>query len=1121
MFRQLGAVAAAVVTLLVGASRTEAQSVTTGAIGGLVTDSAGRPMAGVQIQVVNRETGFRTAVVTRSNGRYITPSLEVGGPYSVSARAIGYAPQQVNDIFVALSQTSPVNFQMANRAVQLARIAVTSTRQELEFGPSRQGTQTRISDSAIARLPNINRNISDFVRLTPQVAVTSGGRASPAGQNNRFLSVQIDGASIANRFGLGDSPEVGAQAGGRSITQEAIKEYQVIISPFDVRQGNFTGALVNAVTKGGTNKFQGSLFFYQRDQNDGANVPLLRSVPFYREQWGGSLSGPIIKDRLHFFATLEYQRQSSPASGLYLGQPANVTPPFPSGVTAAQVDSFTTRWNSQFNNQPVGSLGLVTNRSPLANSFVRFDYRINDNHRLVVRNVYNDQQQDDFSRGNVANNPLLSFTSTGFTRREISNNAVAQLFSSFKNGATNEFIFGYTRTRFRREIPVRTPMVVVQNVGGPNVASLRAGTENSSQGNFLEEDLFELTNNFTIPLGAKHRLTIGTRNELYNVTNGFLQNSFGNWTFVSMADWVAGNTSGPTLSTGLNLPAGTTGALYTGAGPVQAGANVLAQFTAGQAGVYVQDVWEVTPRLTVNMGLRADAPFFLDTPGNQARVDSAFRANPAGNEFANGLRTDVMPNWNWQISPRVGFNWDITGNSLNQLRGGIGIFQGSPAYVWMSNQYQNSGVGLGQISCGGGNTNAFGAAPAWSNSATAVTTCGQRTGGLPGLALGTTTVGTVNVADANLRFPQVWRATLAYDRKLPLDLIATLEGYYSGSINDLFYTDANLRIPSDTARDVNGRVLYGALATTGLATPGIVTSLVPRAIRISNQSANYQYGVTAQLRKVFSYGWEGTAAYTYQRSFSVSDLTSSVALSNWQFGRVYSGLQTARNVDVSAFDQPHRVLLAGTWTTPVKSAPTAISLIYSWQSGTPFAYIAGGAGGRGDLNGDGSNANDPIYIPTNARDPQQMQFQSLNVGGVVYTPAQQAEAFDRFIAGDECLNEQRGRIMQRNSCRNPSFATLDLAVRQSLPKWFGQNLALEFQVFNFLNALNPDWGKVRSAGANPQVTLVNHVANTNTGNLRTSQPVYTFDPNNLVNRYPTLNNVGGFWRSQIGLRYSF
>ena len=745
MFRQLGAVAAAVVTLLVGAQRAEAQSVTTGAIGGLVTDSAGRPMAGVQIQVVNRETGFRTAVVTRSNGRYVTPTLEVGGPYSVSARAIGYAPQQVNDIFVTLSQTSPVNFTMSNRPVQLAKIAITSTRQELEFGPSRQGTQTRISDTAIARLPNINRNISDFVRLTPQVAVTSGGRASPAGQNNRFLNVQIDGASIANRFGLGDSPEVGAQAGGRSITMEAVKEYQVIISPFDVRQGNFTGALVNAVTKAGTNKFQGALFFYQRDQDDGADVPLLRSVPFYREQWGGSLSGPIIKDKLHFFATLEYQRQASPASGIYLGQPANVSPAFPSALGQAQIDSFTTRWNSQFPNQPAGSLGLVTNRSPLSNSFVRFDYRINDNHRLVVRNVYNDQQQDDFSRGNVVNNPLLSFTSTGFTRREISNNAVAQLFSNFKNGANNEFIFGYTRTRFRREIPVQTPMVVVQNVGGTGVASLRAGTENSSQGNFLEEDLFELTDNFTIPLGSKHRLTIGTRNELYSVTNGFLQNSFGNWTFPSLADFVNGNTAG---------------AQYTGSGPVLAGANVLAQFTAGQAGVYVQDAWEVTPRLSVNMGVRADAPFFLDNPGNQPRVDSAFRANPAGNVFANGLRTDNMPSWNWQISPRIGFNWDISGNSVNQLRGGIGIFQGSPAYVWMSNQYQNSGVGLGQLSCGGGNTAAFGAAPAWSNSTSAVTTCGLRTGGLPGRARGPTTVGTGHGADPHQRVPPGWRAPL-------------------------------------------------------------------------------------------------------------------------------------------------------------------------------------------------------------------------------------------------------------------------------------------------------------------------------------------------------------------------
>jgi outer membrane receptor for ferrienterochelin and colicin len=1111
MFRQLGAVAAAVLTLLGGASRTGAQSVTTGAIGGLVTDSAGRPMAGVQVQVINRETGFKTAVVTRSNGRYISPSLEVGGPYTVLARAIGFAPQQVTGIFVTLSQTAPVNFTLSNKAVTLARVAVTSTQQQLEFGPSRQGTQTRVSDTVIARLPNLNRNVTDFIRLTPQVTVSPSGTASAAGQNNRFLNVQIDGAGIANRFGLGGSPEVGAQAGGRSISMDAVKEYQVIISPFDVRQGNFTGALVNAVTKSGTNKWQGSAFFFQRDQDFGADVPILRATPFYREQWGGSISGPIIKDKLHFFALAEYQRQSSPAGGIFQGQSPTIQPPFPSAVTQAQIDSFTTRYN-QLYGQNAGSLGLVSNRNPLANTFVRFDYRINDNHRLVLRNVYNDQQQDDFGRGSAATNPLLNFTSNAFRRREISNNAVVQLFSNFKNGANNEFIFGYTRTRFRRVTPVTTPMITVQNIGAANAAQFRAGTENSSQGNFLEEDLFELTDNYTIPLGSKHRLTIGTRNELYTVTNGFLQNSFGNWTFDNLANFVTGTVNANTL--------------FSGSGPVLPGANTLAQFTGGQASAYIQDAWEVTPRLTVNMGIRADAPFFNDRPVNQPRVDSAFRANPTGSEFPNGLRTDNMPSWNWQISPRIGFNWDVTGNSLNQIRGGIGLFQGSPAYVWMSNQFQNSGVGLGQITCGGGNSGTFGQAPAFTNSTSAPTQCGLRTsvGTPPGVVLGSTTVGTVNVADPNLRFPQIWRANLGYDRKLPMDLIATVEGFYSRSVNDLFYSDVNMRIPSDTARDVNGRVLYGTLgqgATAGQATQNIVTSLVPRAIRISNQSANYQYGITTQLRKVFSNGWEATAAYNYQRSFSVTDLTSSVALSNWQFGRIYSGNQNDKTAQVSAFDQPHRVLIAGTWTTPVKSAPTAISLIYSWQSGTPFAYIAGGAGGRGDLNGDGSNANDPIYIPTNARDPNQMQFAPLSTGGVNYTPAQQADAFERFIAGDNCLSSQRGQIMTRNTCRNPSFATMDLSVRQSLPKWFGNNLAVTFEVYNFLNALNPDWGKIRSAGANPQITLVNQVGSTATGNIRTSQPIYTFDPNFLVNRYPTLVNVSAFWRSQFGIRYSF
>lgn len=1100
--------------IAVAAGAAAAQGVTSGAIGGTVTDSAGRPLANAQINVTNESNGFRQTAVSRANGRYLVSSLEPGGPYTIQARAIGYAPIVQKDIYVTLSQTQAVDFKFTPRVVTLSAIAVTSTNQTLEFGPSRQGTQTRVSDTALARLPNLQRNVTDFVRLTPQVTTNASGNSSPGGQNNRFLNVQVDGASIANRFGLGASPEVGAQVSGRAITMDAVKEYQVVLTPFDVRQGGFTGALLNAVTKGGTNDFHGSVFYYTRDQSYGADDPIVRGTPFYRNQWGATLGGPIIKDRLHFFGSMEYQRQLAPAAGLFQGQPAGLPVAFPAAVTQAQIDSFTTRWNQLYPGQAPGTLGQVTNQNPLTNTFFRLDFRINDKNRLVLRNIYNDQSNDSFGRGTTANNPLLNFTSNGITFRELSNSAVLQLYSSLDGGGTNELIAGYTRTRFNRNTPVRTPMITVQNIGGTNAAQFRAGTENSSQGNFLYEDLYEVTNNTSFSVGNNHRVTVGVRGEIYEVTNGFLQNSYGNWTFDNLANFYTGTV--------------TTNTTFSGSGPVLPGANVLAQFGAAQLSLYAQDQWEVSPRLTINYGLRLDAPYFPNKPVNQPRVDSAFKANAglAGNPFPNGFSTGVMPSGNIQFSPRIGFNYDVTGNGVNQLRGGIGVFQGSPAYVWMSNNFQNSGVGLGQITCGGGNTATFGAAPAFTNATVSPTQCGLRTGGAPGVVLGSTTVGTVNFADADLRFPQTMRAVLAFDRKLPWDMIATLEGFYAKDLNNLFYTDENLRIPSDTARDLNGRVLYGTLAsgaTAGQAASNIVTSLVPRAIRIQNADGAYQYGITAQLRKVFSRGWEATVAYNYQRSFSITDLTSSVALSNWQFGRVYSGSQYATNTDVSAFDQPHRVLVAGTWTTPVKDFPTAISLIYSWQSGTPFAYIAGGAGGRGDLNGDGSNANDPIYIPKNALDPREMQFATLSVGGVTYTPAQQAQAFENFINGDDCLSANRGQIMTRNSCRNPSFATFDMTIRQSLPKIRGNSLAIEFQVFNVLNLLNSDWGKIRLAGgtANPQVTLINQVGQTTTGNIRTNQPIFTFDPQNLAARYVTSTSVAGFWRTQVGFRYSF
>ncbi len=1086
MHRWLGLALAAVGLAFAPVNRVAAQGTTTGAVTGTVTKTNGEPVIGARVEVLNASTGARTAALVRDNGRFFIQNLEVGR-YTVTARSIGYKAEERLDVVVSLTQATRVDFVLDESAVDLAAVTTTASARTVEFGPTRQGAQTIVSDTLVRRLPTLNRDVQDLIRLTPQISEASNGRLSAAGQNNRFTNIQVDGVSLANRFGLGGSPTVGAQVGGRALPLEAIKEFQVLLSPYDVRQGNFTGALVNAVTQSGTNELKGSAFLYYRDTELARDTAFLRNSPFTQRQLGFSLGGPIIKDKLRFFATVETSQNSAPATGPYFDPTAPNglvnSPNTTARILPAQVDSFTNRLAGL--GIDAGSPGLVSADNPLLNTFLRLDYQISDKHRLVVRNIYNDQEAFSFGRSLGT----FNFTSNGFRRTELSNQIVTQLFSNFENGFSNEFVFGVTNTRFKRNPGTIAPQVLVQNIGGQNSGlGFRAGTENSSQGNELREDLIELQNNFTMPFG-RHVVSVGTRNEIYTVFNSFLQNSFGNYTFNSLEDFVSGARP----------------ATFSGSGSL--GGAVVADFTAAQLGAYIQDQWSATDRLTITAGLRIDVPVFFDKPSF---------SQPVLDDFGRNTNSD-FPSGNLQYSPRLGFNWDITGDRTNQLRGGIGLFQGVPAFVWMSNQYQNTGVGLGQITCGGGASAANGVAPNFDPNPVAPRGCGPRTNGQPGRNLDDGSfLGTVNLADQNLRYPQLMRATIGYDRPLPYGFIGTFEGLYSRSVNSFFYE--NINIPTASRIDAQGRTVFSTIGATGQPA---ISPVVPRygtnVIEISNQSRDYAYSLTGQLRRRFGTAFEGNLAYTYGRSYSVTDLTSSVALSNWQFGRVYSGAQSDQTLDPSIFDQPHRLLFNGTYTAPWKRNQTSITTFFSRQSGTPFAYVYTGNAGRGDRNGDGSGSNDPIYIPTGVGDPKQ-RFVNATISGQAFTASQQDEAFNAFIDGDECLSSQRGQIMTRNSCRNPWFDRFDVTIEQQLPRIRGEAVTLRVDIFNFANLLNKDWGQIRSATGNANLGLL-QVQSMTSAEPATQVPNVTFNPG--VVRFPSLLNAGQFYQIQTSLRISF
>ncbi|HEY4217727.1 MAG TPA: TonB-dependent receptor [Gemmatimonadaceae bacterium] len=1054
-------------TLSVGAMPLCAQT-TTGNIGGRVIGATGEGVADAQVQVTNGATGRVLGSTTRGDGAYFVAGLEVGDDYRVVVRRIGFAPQTVQPVHVTLGQTTPVNFTLSAQAAQLAAVSVSAAAAEALIAPSQRGSQTTITDTLLRKLPTLNRNFTDFVQLTPQIS-TGGPGLSGGGVNNRYNNIQIDGATEKDLFGLGSTGQPGGQAGGKSIGVESVKEYQVLLAPYDVRVGNFAGYSVNAVTKSGTNDVNGSFYTYWRDRAMERSQPYLTA--FNQTQYGASIGGPIVKDKAFFFINPEWQSQARPASGIAVGDAGT-------NVTAASVQRFTDALTAR-GMTGLGTADRVPVKNPLTNVFARLDIALPFNSTLVLRDNYAHATEDVFSRGALGGTtPAFPLTSWLYDFTSEKNAPVAQLRTNFSNGSYNEAIAAYTRIRDKRATPgTLQPAISVFETG---TADFEAGTENSSQANQLDQDIFELTDNYTMAIGSSNRVTIGAQGQWYKVRNLFGQNLAGFWTFGSLDSLAAGQAEKYAVGVPV-CPDGTIG------GP---GCDGAVRFRAGQFAGYIQDDWTATPNFSMNLGLRFDDPVFFTKPPSNPSVLTQF-----------GINTASIPSGNLQISPRLGFNWNVTGDSRNQVRGGLGMFQSAPAYVWMSNSFQNSGgvSGFASLSCSNP-----AAAPVFNTAAVASAPQACRT--MVNAAAGSE----VDYANPNLKFPQVLRGNLAYDRDLGNGYVATFEGIYTKAINSLFYYNLAL-VDNPVGTGVDGRTLYGVQpgkASLKVAARNTVYDVV-------NESKDHAYNLTAQLQKRFTQNFGGSIAYTYSQALSIQDLTSSTAGSQYRFGRTYSGTQLDTPLNHSEFETPHRIISDVSYTLPTK---TSLSVIYTGQSGINFTYIA-----PADMNGDNQTLNDPVYIPTGVSDPKGPAFISTKT--ITASPADQATAFNNFISANPCLNSQRGHIMKNNSCGSPWTNEFDVSAEQALTTIRGQNFSLRLDIFNFTNLLNKNWGRQISTGNFTPVTIYSGTGiakpgttSTTGADLTNGVPLVSFDPK--FNPF-TYNNIFSNYSMQLSFRYSF
>lgn len=1115
-FRPLIGALAVLAVLAVPATRVAAQGVTTGALTGTVSDSAGGPIANATIILRNPLTGYTVNAQSRATGLYVIQGIEPNPNYVMTIRAIGFGAITRNGIVVSLGQTRREDYQLAKQAVQLNEVTVTATTYDNVINTSKTGTSTTISDSALRRLPTLNRNFADFVQAVPQVSTTTGF-LSGGGVNLRQNSIQIDGAQSGDLFGLGTTGQAGASAGAKSVPLDAVKEYQVLLSPFDVRQGSFGGLLINAVTKSGTNEFHGGVYAYTRNEDLTRKQPYL--AEFSQQQYGGSIGGRIIRDKLFFFANAEFQQLQTPAAGAYFGATGSTAP----YIAQSSIDQLQQILGSKYNFSDIGNGGRVDKENPLTNVFARVDANLPFSTRLVLRHNYAKADNAVFSRSlAVASAPNFNLTSNGYDLSNKTNSSVVELLSNFSNGVYNEFLANYSTTKDFRTVPIRYPQLTVRGIprtDGTGTASLIVGTDASSQGNALDQRTIEFTDNVTIPIGT-HSFTVGGKVLMYRSINLFAQNSIGSWQFANLAALDAG------IATQYQISAPAPTDPYKG----------LATIEGKTYSAYVSDTWQATPHLSLSLGVRMDKPSFDNLPPYNISVDTIY-----------GRKTNVVAS-NAQFSPRFGFNWDITGDKRNQLRGGAGSFSGPTPFVYISNVFGNSGLsGYGAITCNNQaltptSTTSLNV-PAFNNANIAAPplAClpGTRPNGtaVPGAAISGPAAGAaVNTIDPDFKNPKYLKASLGYDHRFGNGIVATLEGLYTRSQNNAFYQNLALdTVP--VATGVNGRALYGTLSATG-ATP---KTRGPRTqvLDVTNASGDYTFNLTGQLQKSFTSNFDMSVAYTYQQSRDVVSITSSTAGSNFRFQRDVSGDIRAQNLSRSKYDQPHRIVASG--SVHFKTY-TDIALIYTGNSGAPFDFTYGNAGASssgplGDINGDGQTSNDLMYIPKSATDQNEILFQNYNSTNATLKAASDASAaaFEKFIADNDCLNSQRGQIMERNSCRNPWNNRVDVSISQSLGKLGGRafkNVQLRLDVINFTNLLNKNWGEQSFSDQNTTCGQICSatVALIHTGNVlpaglpagTTTSPlargVFTFAPTYKI--YNS-DNASSNYRMQLSARYSF
>ncbi|MEH6415449.1 TonB-dependent receptor [Pseudomonas sp. CGJS7] len=1051
-----------------------AQSTSAG-IAGRVLGSDGQPVPNAEVTITHTESGTVSRATTGADGRYNARGLRVGGPYTVVINKEGAGTASQDGVYLNLDKVNEVDVALNNSVTTLDSVQAVAGLGSEVFSSNKMGAGSIVTREQLESMPTVNRNLQDFVRLDPRVVQTDKSRneISVGGQNPRYNVIRVDGISTNDSFGLGGN---GLPTPKQPFSMDVIDEVSIDVANYDVTIAGGTGGVINAVTKSGTNEFHGSVYGIYRDNDwSGKNQNDVRPKLFDSEStYGGTFGGPLVKDKLFFFANYEkYTGKEVFTGNSSFGPPGsganNIV-----NITNEQIAEIIDISKSKWGFDP-GGLALPSLDTKSEEYGIKFDWNINDKHRANFRYAQS-KQSTAFLQGFGTN--TLALSSYHYVQDFEFKTYTAQLFSDWTDNFSTE-----AKVSYRDYSAVRNPQFDLPQIGvrvGNN--TLNFGTEENTHANILETKTWNgffagnlFLGDHTVKFGADYE-----SNEVYNL---FGRRINGVYTFNSIADYRAGRSSRYQLF----APQG---------GDVD---NMAAGFTQKNLGLFVQDTWAATDKLSLTFGVRYDRAMVDDRPIYNAAASNLFGSNNSNTIDGSDL---------WQ--PRFGFNYTFDAERPTQLRGGIGLFKGGSPTVWLANPYSNNGVSYTDYVYTNGITN-FSPDPAAQLGL--VNAAGVRAGATQ----------SVDFIEKDLSLPSVWKANLAFDTELPwYGIVAAVEGVVTQVNDGLYYQQLNLggvtRVgqdgrniywdpnglnPNSWNRDGNaclretGLAGGAACANSGTNARALRSGFYNDAIIARNTSKGGSEQLTVSLNKPFNNSdWAWGVAYTFTHATEVSPLTSSTSSSN--LGNVGVFQANEEVAARSSYEIRDRFTANVQWKHAFfGDNNTIVSLVYEGRSGRPYSYAF-----DNDANGDG-RFNDLLYIPK-------------GVGDVIFrNPAEEA-AFWNYVNGNEYLRSHLGQVAQRNAARGGWVNQFDLHVSQELPGfWQGHKAELSLDIMNIGNLINKDWGRVEEVAFPGMRGVVDY------GGIdqATGKYIYRFntpDPEQIYDEKGISR-----WAAQLSFRYRF